>query len=134
MVTMPDPQHSLRKLPGDFVISPGTQVVVQVAKALPGGDEYKPAGSVGVVVEAPPSNREPYRVRFANMPPCGLCRENLLPALEGVPKVLATVRVVDRWLIFLLLVQPHNAPVELFQFRSMLLLQFLRVEQNLELV
>jgi predicted nucleotidyltransferase len=63
---MSDPQHSLRKLQPDFVISPGTQVVVKVAKALPGGDEHKPAGSVGVVVEAPPSNREPYLVRFAD--------------------------------------------------------------------
>ena len=63
---MSDAQHSLRKLQPDFVISPGTQVVVKVAKALPGGDEYKPAGSVGVVVEAPPSNREPYLVRFAD--------------------------------------------------------------------
>jgi hypothetical protein len=63
---MPDPQHSLRKLQGDFVISPGTQVVMKVAKALAGGEEYKPAGSVGVVVEAPPSNRAPYQVRFAD--------------------------------------------------------------------
>jgi hypothetical protein len=63
---MPDPQHSLRKLRPDFVISPGTQVVVKVAKALPGGEEYKPAGSVGVVIEAPPSNQEPYQVRFAD--------------------------------------------------------------------
>jgi uncharacterized protein len=58
--------HSLRKLQSDFVISPGTQVVVKVAKALPGGEAYKPAGSVGVVVEAPPSNRQPYLVRFAD--------------------------------------------------------------------
>lgn len=63
---MPDPQHSLRKLQPDFVISPGTQVVVKVAKALTGGDEHKPAGSVGVVIEAPPSNRQPYQVRFAD--------------------------------------------------------------------
>ena len=63
---MSDPQHSLLKLQPDFVISPGTQVVVRVAKALAGGQQYKPAGSVGVVVEAPPSNREPYLVRFAD--------------------------------------------------------------------
>jgi hypothetical protein len=35
---------SIRKLQTEFVISPGTQVVVKVAKALPGGDEYKPPG------------------------------------------------------------------------------------------
>ena len=58
---MYDYQHSLRKLQPDFVISPGTQVVVKVSKALSGGGEYKPAGSVGVVIEAPPSNREPYQ-------------------------------------------------------------------------
>lgn len=63
---MSNPQHSLRNLQRDFTISAGTQVVVKVAKVLPGGEEYKPAGSVGVVIEAPPSNREPYVVRFAD--------------------------------------------------------------------
>jgi len=57
---------SIRRLQPEFVISPGTQVVVKVAKALPGGEEHKPPGSVGVVVQAPPSNREPYVVRFAD--------------------------------------------------------------------
>lgn len=36
---MIDPQHSLRKFQSGFVISPGTQVVVKVAKALPGGEQ-----------------------------------------------------------------------------------------------
>lgn len=63
---MPDPQHSISQLQPDFMISPGTQVVVKVAKALPGGEGHKPAGSVGVVVEAPASNREPYLVQFAD--------------------------------------------------------------------
>ncbi len=57
-------EHSIRKLQPDFVISPGTQVVVKVAKALPNGEEHKPAGSV--VVEAPPSNNEAYVVRFTD--------------------------------------------------------------------
>jgi len=43
---MANDDHSLRKLQPDFVISPGTQVVVKVAKALPGGEHHKPAGSV----------------------------------------------------------------------------------------
>ena len=59
-------EHSLRKLMPNFVISGGTQVVLKVAKSLPGGEEYKPAGSVGVVVESPAGNREPYVVRFAD--------------------------------------------------------------------
>ena len=63
---MTDPQHSLRKYQPDFVISPGTQVVVKVAKALSGDQGHKPGGSVGVVVEAPSNNREPYQVRFAD--------------------------------------------------------------------
>ena len=63
---MPDPEHSLQKLQPDFQISPGTQVVVKTAKVLPGGEEHRPAGSVGVVVEAPHSNRLPYLVRFAD--------------------------------------------------------------------
>ena len=57
--------YSLRKLQSDFVIPPGTQVVVRVAKVLPGGAP-KPAGSVGAVIEAPPNNRQPYLVRFAD--------------------------------------------------------------------
>jgi len=48
------------------MIPPGTQVVVKTAKAISGGDDYRPAGSVGVVVEAPPSNRAPYVIRFAD--------------------------------------------------------------------
>jgi len=36
---------SIRKLQPEFVISPGTQVVVKVAKALPCGEEYKPPGT-----------------------------------------------------------------------------------------
>jgi len=63
---MASDDHSIRKLQPDFVISTGTQVVAKVAKVLPGGQQYKPAGSVGVVIEAPPSNQEPYLVRFAD--------------------------------------------------------------------
>jgi len=36
----------IRKLQPDFVISSGTQVVLKVAKALPGGEEHKPPGSL----------------------------------------------------------------------------------------
>ena len=59
-------EHSLRKLMPNFVISAGTQVVLKVAKGLPGGQGHKPPGCVGVVVESPASNREPYVVRFAD--------------------------------------------------------------------
>jgi hypothetical protein len=52
-------------LPG-FVISAGTQVVLKVAKVLPSGQHVKPPGSVGVVLESPPDNRQPYLVRFAD--------------------------------------------------------------------
>ena len=59
-------ERSLRRFAPGFVISAGTQVVLKVAKSLPGGDAFKPAGSVGVVVESPPDNRSPYIVRFAD--------------------------------------------------------------------
>jgi hypothetical protein len=39
---MSDAQNSRRKLQSDFVISPGTQVVAKVAKALPGDLLRKP--------------------------------------------------------------------------------------------
>jgi len=58
--------HSFRKLLPGFVIPAGTQVVLKVAKALPDGQEFKPPGSVGVVLESPADNREPYLVRFAD--------------------------------------------------------------------
>lgn len=59
-------EHSFRKLLPTFIISAGTQVVLKVAKPLPGGQETKPPGSVGVVVQSPPNNEEPYLVRFAD--------------------------------------------------------------------
>ncbi|MCR4411387.1 MAG: nucleotidyltransferase domain-containing protein [Thermoguttaceae bacterium] len=63
---MSPPQHSLRKLLPGFVIAAGTQVVLEVAKALPDGEQFKPPGSVGVVLESPADNQHPYLVRFAD--------------------------------------------------------------------
>jgi len=58
--------HSFRKLLPGFVIPAGTQVVLKVAKVLPGGQQFKPPGSVGVVLESPPDNHQPYLVHFAD--------------------------------------------------------------------
>jgi hypothetical protein len=63
---MPDSDQSFRKLLPGFVISAGTQVVLKVAKPLPSGQQFKPTGSVGLVLESPPDNRHPYVVRFAD--------------------------------------------------------------------
>ena len=49
-----------------FVISPGTQVVLKVAKTLAGGDVLKKPGSVGVVIQSPPDQRGTYEVEFAD--------------------------------------------------------------------
>ncbi len=49
-----DPEQSCRKLLPGFVIPAGTQVVRKVGKALPDGRQFKPPGSVGVVLECPP--------------------------------------------------------------------------------
>jgi len=57
---------SFRKLLPGFVIPSGTQVVLKVAKTLSDGQQFKPAGSVGVVLESPPDNRQPYVVRFTD--------------------------------------------------------------------
>ena len=56
--------HSFRKLLPGFVIPAGTQVVLKVAKALADGQQFKPPGSVGLVLESPPDNHQPYRVHF----------------------------------------------------------------------
>ena len=42
------------------------KVVLKVAKALPDGEQIKPPGSMGVVLESPPHNHDPYLVRFTD--------------------------------------------------------------------
>jgi hypothetical protein len=49
-----------------FLIPVGTQVVLKATKRVPGSDAAKPAGSIGVVAEAPVTNRRPYVVRFVD--------------------------------------------------------------------
>ena len=51
-------------LPPDFLIPLGTQVVLRYDRAVPGTADSKPAGTVGVIVEAPATNDRPYLVRF----------------------------------------------------------------------
>ena len=63
---MTDDTLSFRKLLPGFVISAGTQVVLKVAKVLQDGQQFKPPGSVGVVLESPPHNQQPYVIRFAD--------------------------------------------------------------------
>ena len=41
-------------------------MVLKVAKPVPGGQQFRPPGSVGVVLESPPDNQQPYLVRFAD--------------------------------------------------------------------
>ena len=59
-------EHSFCKLLPGFVIPAGTQVVLKTAKPLPSSEQFKPAGSVGVVIECPPENEKPYQVQFAD--------------------------------------------------------------------
>ncbi len=49
-----------------FLIPVGTQVVLKVAKRVSGSVAVKPAGSVAEVLEAPSTNRRPYRLRFVD--------------------------------------------------------------------
>lgn len=63
---MPRGERTIQRYSPDFVISAGTQVVLKASKALAGGEEHKKPGSVGVVVESPPSNEHPYIVQFAD--------------------------------------------------------------------
>jgi uncharacterized protein len=58
--------HSFRKLLPSFVISAGSQVVLKAAKVLPDGEQIKPPGSVGIVLESPATNHEPYVIRFTD--------------------------------------------------------------------
>ncbi len=51
-------------LPPNFLIPPGSQVVLRYDRRVPGTDAVKPAGTVAEVVESPASNDRPYLVRF----------------------------------------------------------------------
>jgi predicted nucleotidyltransferase len=63
---MPPNERSLRALQQGFVIPAGTQVVL-TASIYPEGDQrYKPAGSVGIVIEVPQHHEGAYVVRFAD--------------------------------------------------------------------
>lgn len=58
---MPDRDDNL---PPNFLIPLGTQVVLRYDRTVPGTTDVMPAGTVGVVDEAPDSNDRPYLVRF----------------------------------------------------------------------
>jgi hypothetical protein len=58
-------EKSFRHLLPTFLISPGTQVVLKVNRALPDGT-YRAAGSVAEVIESPPDNAYAYTLRFAD--------------------------------------------------------------------
>jgi predicted nucleotidyltransferase len=51
-------------LPPNFIIPPGTQVVLRSDRHVPGTTDVKPAGTVAEVVESPDTNDRPYLVRF----------------------------------------------------------------------
>jgi predicted nucleotidyltransferase len=52
------------RLPPNFIIPPGTQVVLRYDRRVPGTTDVKPAGTVAEVVESPATNDRPYLVRF----------------------------------------------------------------------
>jgi hypothetical protein len=52
------------RLPPNFLIPVGSQVVLRYDRRVPGTDVAKPAGAVAEVVEAPDSNDRAYLVRF----------------------------------------------------------------------
>ena len=59
-------ERTIQRYSPDFVIPAGTQVVLKSSKALTGGEEVRKPGSVGVVVESPSSNEQPYILQFAD--------------------------------------------------------------------
>jgi hypothetical protein len=97
---MSNPDHSFRKLLPGFVISTGTQVVLKVAKALPEGQQFKPPGSVGVVLQSPPDNQQSYIVRFADGETVTACFHELALRRREVEGELGEVREDMRpWII-----------------------------------
>jgi predicted nucleotidyltransferase len=52
------------KLPPNFIIPVGSQVVLRYDRRVPGTNDVKPVGTVGEVIESPDSNDRAYHVRF----------------------------------------------------------------------
>jgi len=99
-MAQPD-ERSFRKLLPGFVISAGTQVVLKVAKTLPDGQQFKPAGSVGVVLESPPDNRQPYVVHFADGTVVeAMCDELALRRLEVEDELGEIYEDMRPWIIY----------------------------------
>ena len=93
--------HSFRTLLPGFVIPAGTQVVLKVAKVLPDGQQFKPPGSVGVVLESPPDNHQPYLVRFADGESVTACFHELALRRREVEEELGEVTEDLRpWIIY----------------------------------
>ena len=69
---MPDDIRSIRKVSPSYVIAAGTQVVLKVSKVIAAAQEdasavaYRKPGTVGVIVQCPSNNDEPYLVQFAD--------------------------------------------------------------------
>jgi hypothetical protein len=63
---MSDPETTEPSPLPTFIIPVGTQVVLKVARQIPGTDTLKPAGSVAEVLESPATNNRPYLIRFVD--------------------------------------------------------------------
>jgi uncharacterized protein len=100
--TMSQPDdHSFRKLLPGFVISAGTQVVLKVAKVMSDGQQFKPPGSVGLVLESPPNNEQPYVVRFTDGETIAACFHELALRRREVEDELGEIREEMRpWIIY----------------------------------
>jgi predicted nucleotidyltransferase len=84
-----------------FIIPVGTQVVLKAARRVPGGDDVKPKGSVGEVLESPASNDRPYLVRFVDGVTMRLKFGELAIRRREVDEELATPGAdLRRWVVY----------------------------------
>lgn len=60
-----NPQNPLLNLSPNFVIPPGSQVVLLVTKSI-GKGLFKKPGTVGIVLQSPPNNSEEYLIQFTD--------------------------------------------------------------------
>jgi uncharacterized protein len=92
---------SFRKLLPSFVISPGTQVVLKVARPVAVGEQLKPPGSVGVVLRSPPDNRGAYLIRFTDGQTATACFHELALRRREVEDELGDVTEdLCQWIIY----------------------------------
>ena len=101
--------NSISKQDPHFVIPVGSQVVLKVDQTRAGPNpetksHLKKAGSIGVVIQCPPRNDQPYRLRFQDSSELEVSFSDIVLRRAEIDQMLAkkelTVSDVQPWIIY----------------------------------